>query len=106
MLHSLRTQAYSVLLNTLRLSLLIGDGIFYTVVLFLVTVLMIYPVSSILSYGPNFKDPSVRCLFEYTSEAEIQSGYRSLYVLYTHVIACYCADDLSGIIFSNPCSNL
>ena len=67
----LRTQAYTVLLNTLekpRLSLFTGDGMIYTPVSLFVIVLMIYPVSSSLTHAPISKDPSVHSVVEYTRE--------------------------------------
>ena len=75
---SLRTQAYTVLLNTPekpRLSLFTEDCMFYTPVSMFVVVLMIYPVSSSLTHAPIPKDPSVHIVVEYTREAEIESAY-------------------------------
>ena len=74
----LRTQAYTVLLNTLekpRLSLFTGDGMIYTPVSLFVIVLMIYPASSSLTQAPIPKDPSVHIVVQYTREAEIESAY-------------------------------
>ena len=72
MLKFLRTQAYTVLLNTLykpKLSLLIGDGMLFTLVLLFVAVLMIYLASSSLFHVPISKDPRIFSVVEYTREA-------------------------------------
>ena len=93
---------YAVSLNTPekpRLSLLVGDGMFYTPLSSFFTVLMIFPVSSSLSHAPFTKDSSILRLGEYTRESEIESSYwicRYMLVLYSHLIL----DDLSSIISS------
>ena len=62
---------YIVLLSTPekpRLSPFIGDGMFYTPMLF-VAELMIKTVSSSLSHARITKDPSIHSVVEYTKEA-------------------------------------
>ena len=86
MLQSLRTQAYTVLLNTpekAKLSLFVEEGMFFTPMLLFVTVLIINLVSSSLSHAPISKDPSIRSVVEYTREAKIKWRW---YVLYICVI--------------------